>query len=86
MIAVKCLDKEGQGTAADIMDGLQWIYDDFIAKKREVGNKAKGVVNMSLGAQLVHQLMEASMLQMFTELGTLFPFSYNAPIVLIKDR
>ena len=29
--------------------GLQWIHEDFTAKKNEKGKKAKAVVNMSLG-------------------------------------
>ena len=70
IISVKVLDKRGEGTAADIMDGIQWIYDDFTARKKVMGNKAKGIINMSLGAQVVHQVMEASMLETFLDLGT----------------
>ena len=29
--------------------GLQWVHQDFTAKKNQKGKKAKAVVNMSLG-------------------------------------
>ncbi len=73
IISVKVLNDEGEGTAADIMNGVQWIYEDFAAKKAALGNRAKGVINMSLGAQVVHQVMEASMLETFIDLGEGFP-------------
>ena len=67
---MKVLDRTGEGTAADIMNGIQWIYDDFKARKKTHGNRAKGIINMSLGAQIVHQVMEASMVETFLDLGT----------------
>ena len=70
IISVKVLDRTGEGTAADIMNGIQWIYDDFKARKKTHGNRAKGIINMSLGAQIVHQVMEASMVETFLDLGT----------------
>ena len=32
-----------------LSSGIQWIHEDFVAKKAQKGKRAKGVVNMSLG-------------------------------------
>ena len=49
IIGVKVLGAEGVGTLAGLLEGLEWVHRDFQAKKRVSPDKAKGVVNLSLG-------------------------------------
>lgn len=49
IIAVKVLNKDGMGTTADVLEGIQFVHNDFKKKKETRGDKVKVVVNMSLG-------------------------------------
>ena len=48
IVAVKVLNGQGAGTTADIIEGVEFIHNDFMSRK-ETNSRAKAVVNMSLG-------------------------------------
>ncbi|CAD5124906.1 DgyrCDS13155 [Dimorphilus gyrociliatus] len=48
VVAVKVLNSEGAGQLANLIEGIDWMVDDF-KKKKSANKKAKAVANLSLG-------------------------------------
>ena len=57
------LGRDGSGSAAAILEGLQFTYNQFTAKMQG-GKRPKMVVNMSLGANFVIQSLDDAIKQM----------------------
>ena len=49
IIGVKVLGKDGVGSLGGLLEGLQWVHQDYTAKRIQFGNTRKAVVNLSLG-------------------------------------
>ncbi|CDO95607.1 unnamed protein product [Kluyveromyces dobzhanskii CBS 2104] len=52
IVEVKVLDSMGRGTVSDIIEGLEYVVNQCVAKKR------KCVINMSLGAPGTHTILD----------------------------
>lgn len=52
LVEVKVLDSQGRGNVSDIIEGLEYVVNQCIAKKR------KCVINMSLGAPGTHNILD----------------------------
>lgn len=48
LIAVKVLDRNGAGTTIDLIEGLQYVYNDI--KEKQKNGPVRAVINLSLGA------------------------------------
>ena len=67
LIAVKVLDRHGEGTIVDLLQGLQFIYNDHTNKQADTGGKVKSVVNLSLGAEGSAPVMEQAIALLIEE-------------------
>jgi cerevisin len=64
LVAVKILNKDGVGAISDIIEGIDWMVDDFKEKEKSSKKKrGKAVANLSLGAKGVSVAMEKAILQ-----------------------
>ena len=51
IIAVKVLDKKGNGNTAAAIEGIQYVHNETRRREQKEGKKPKVVVNMSLGGK-----------------------------------
>ena len=73
IIGVKVLGKDGVGTLGGLLEGLEWVHQDFLAKQKASQDKSKAVVNLSLGGSPGEiQSLDEAAITIISEIGLPF--------------
>ena len=68
LISVKVLSENGNGTAASVLEGAEWIARDYIMQSAKAGRFLKAIVNFSIGLKAIYFLADV-MVHTFIDKG-----------------